>query len=103
MSETKRQRGRPRSTFLTEVGDPYQHNDNEESERDFHRLTSKSMEERRRIRNRSSDENEEVQEVRTQFVGPDGNTYFKSKTNKLVYTSHGEEVGRFSGNIIKFF
>jgi hypothetical protein len=102
MSETKRQRGRPRSTFLSEVGDPYQYNDNEASERDFNRLTSESME-RRRKRNSSSYENEEVQEVRTQFVGPDGNTYFKSKTNKLVYTSHGEEVGRFSGNIIKFF
>ena len=102
MSETKRQRGRPKSTFMTEVGDPYQHNDNEESERYFNRLTCESME-RRRKRNRSSQENEEEQEVRTAFSGPDGNTYFKSKTNKLVYSSDGAEVGRFSGNIIKFF
>ena len=99
MSETKRQRGRPKSTFLSEVGDPYQHNDNEESERDFNRLSREAMERRRR--NRPSEENEE--EVRTPFFGPDGNTYFKSKTNKLVYTSDGAEVGRFSGNIIKFF
>ena len=59
--------------------------------------------ERRRRRNRSCEENEEADEVRTAFRGPDGNTYFKCKTNKLVYSSDGAEIGRFSGNIIKFF
>ena len=102
MSEIKRQRGRPKSTFITEVGDPYQNNDDEESERNFNRLSSEAMERRRR-RNRSCEENEEADEVRTAFRGPDGNTYFKCKTNKLVYSSDGAEIGRFSGNIIKFF
>ena len=101
MSETKRQRGRPKSSFVTEKGNPYENYDSEKMEKEYENTRRECME--RKWKKCQEDPSEDEVSSRLQFTAENGNTYFKGRSSKLVYTSSGEEVGRFSGNAIKFF